>query len=145
MGSEAAALSGTLDLEARLETQGRSVRELIGNLDGTADLVLTEGALGAASATAGGLPVERLDATLVVDRGVVRPAAGEVGFFGPDGIGVLDGYVDLLAWIVDLELTLDAHDGVPLIRQRFFGPLGDPTPLASPSDAVDGPLPAPAD
>ncbi len=145
MGARAEALSGTLDLGARLETHGRSVRELIGNLDGTAALVLTEGALGAASATAGGLPVERLDAGLVVDRGVIRPVPEEVRFFGPDGTGVLDGYLDLLAWIVDLELTLDGHDGSPLLRQRFFGPLGDPTPLGSPSDAVEGRLPAPAE
>ena len=124
-----APLGGTLDLEARLATQGRSIRALIGNLEGALDLVLSDGVLGAASPTDGGIPIERLTGALVVERGVVEPAAPGITFSGPDGVGEVTGSADLLAWMIDLELALDGHDGTPLVRQHLFGPLAEPEAL----------------
>ncbi len=131
LGAAPEALGGTLDLEARLGTHGASLRTLVGNLEGALDLVLTDGVLGAASPAAGGILVERLNGALVVRRGVVAPEADPIDFAGPDGVGRIDGYADLLAWIVDLELALDGHDGTTLVRQRLFGPLAEPAPLAA--------------
>ena len=129
LGAAPEALGGTLDLEARLGTHGASLRALLGNLAGALDLVLTDGVLGAASPANGGILVERLNGALVVQRGVVAPDSDPIDFTGPDGVGRIDGYADLLAWIVDLELALDGHDGTPLVRQRLFGPLAEPVPL----------------
>ena len=140
LGAAPEALGGTLDLEARLGTHGASLRSLLGNLEGTFDLVLTDGVLGAASPADGGILVERLNGALVVQRGVVAPKPDPIDFTGPDGVGRIDGYVDLLAWIVDLELALDGHDGTPLVRQRLFGPLAEPVPLEAGTAAP--PVPA---
>ena len=138
-----AAVHGTLDLEARLATRGGSLRALVSNLQGALDLVLTDGVLGAASPADGGIPVERLAGTLAVERGVISPSASGFAFSGPDGAGLIEGYADLLAWIVDLELALDGHDGTPLVRQRLFGPLAEPVALPSLRGALEGALPAP--
>lgn len=141
LGVAPEALGGTLDMEARLGTHGASLRDLVGNLEGMLDLVLTDGVLGAASPADGGILVERLHGALVVQRGVVAPDPDPIDFIGPDGVGRIDGYADLLAWIVDLELALDGHDGIHLVRQRLFGPLAEPVPLASGT----APQPAPAE
>jgi len=133
MGVMSDALDGTLDLEARLDTSGTSISALVGNLAGQAAIVITDGTIGAAPA--GGIMVDRLNAGLVVERGVVRAAPPGIDFVGPDGNGRIDGYVDLPAWLIDLELALDGANGDPLVRQRFFGDLEDPAQLP-PRDAV---------
>jgi len=134
------ALGGTLDLQAQLATQGSSLRELVGHLRGTLDLVLSDGVLAAASPSDGGIPVERLAASLAIERGVLYLPEAGTAFNGPDGVGRLGGSVDLSAWMMDLELALDAHDGTALVRQELFGPL--PTPsvsLPSPPDRGGAP------
>ena len=146
VGVSREALAGRLALETRLLSSGRSLRALVANLEGQVDLVVDAVLLGAAETGNGGIPVGRLAATLAVERGVVRPLADVITFQGPDGTGMIDGYVDLLAWIVELDLALDGHAGDPLVRQRFFGPVGDAIAIApevSPT-LPDGPAPPPA-
>lgn len=150
LGIDPRALGGTLDLEARLATHGASLREQIGQLEGAVDLVLSDGVLGAASAADGGIRIDRLDGTLEVERGVVAPASEPLDFTGPDGIGRIDGYADLLAWIVDLDLDLDGHNGAPLVRQRLFGSLADPgilprEPALQSEDQQERPPPVPVE
>ena len=132
MGVTPGALSGTLDLEARLNTTGDSISALVGNLAGQAAVVMTDGMIGAAPAD--GIMVDRLNAGLAVERGVVRPAPPGIDFAGPDGDGRIDGYLDLLAWLIDLELTLGGEAGDALVQQRFLGDLDDPA-LLPPRDA----------
>ena len=139
------ALGGTVDLEAQLATHGGSLRALVGNLRGTLDLVSSDGVLGAASPADGGIPVDRLAAAVEVERGVVGFREPGIAFSGPDGVGQIRGVADLLAWMIDLELALDAHDGTPLVRQQLFGPLPTPTVLDLPSREVEDGLPVPAD
>ena len=132
MGVAPGALSGTLDLEARLNTTGDSISALVGNLAGQAAVVLTDGMIGAAPAD--GIMVDRLNAGLAVERGVVRPAPPGVDFTGPDGDGRVDGYLDLLAWLIDLDLLLGGEAGDALVHQQFLGDLDDPA-LLPPRDA----------
>ena len=127
LGTAPDALSGTLDLEARLVTAGDSIAALVGNLAGQAAVVLTDGMIGAAPAD--GIMVDRLNAGLAVERGVVRPAPPGIDFTGPDGDGRIDGYLDLLAWLIDLELRLGGDGGEALVHQRFLGGLDDPALL----------------
>ena len=136
------ALGGTVDLEAQLATHGGSLRALVGNLRGTLDLVSSDGVLGSASTADGGIPVDRLAAALEVERGMVDFHEPGIAFSGPDGVGQIRGAADLLAWMIDLELELDGHDGTPLVRQKLFGPLPAPLVLASPPRQVEGGVPA---
>lgn len=132
MGVAPSALSGTLDLEARLNTAGESISALVGNLAGEAAVVLTDGMMGAAPTD--GIMVDRLTAGLAVERGVVRPLPAGIDFTGPDGDGRIDGYLDLPAWLIDLELMLGGEGGDALVHQRFLGNLEDPASLP-PRDA----------
>jgi hypothetical protein len=132
LGANPRAMTGALDLEARLLSSGRSLRAMVANLEGTVNFVVTDGLLGAAVPDESGIPLRRLEGSLDIDRGVVRPSADGVAFRGPDGTGRIDGYVDLLAWIAELDLTLDGYGGDPLVRQRLFGPIGQVMPMAPP-------------
>ncbi len=138
------ALTGHLSMEARLSTFGSSLRSLVANLGGQLDVVVTDGVLGATAAERSGLPIDRLVATLEAERGIVRPSGDGIAFTGPDGLGSIDGYADLLAWIVELNLASDALDGQPLIRQRVFGPIGDVSAAAADERRRSSETPGPA-
>ena len=127
LGVAPGVMSGTLDLEARLNTVGDSIAVLVGNLAGQAAVVVTNGIIGAAPAD--GIMVDRLDAGLAVERGVVRPAPPGIDFTGPDGTGRISGYLDLPAWLIDLDLRLGGEDGDPLVHQRYLGDLEAPVRL----------------
>jgi hypothetical protein len=154
IGADPQALAGSAAVEARLLSGGDSLRMLVANLEGTVEVVVTDGVLGGTLQQAGGIPVSRLAASLAIERGVVRPVGDGLTFAGPDGTGRIEGYADLLAWIIDLDLAIDGHAGSPLVRQRFFGPLATPDAIrgmpsssqiepSEPPDrpAPDGPLP----
>lgn len=118
-------LAGELDLEARLRTRGRGIRGLVGNLQGPIDLVISQGRLGGVSPEDVGITFERLEAPLSVARGVIQPADGAaLRVAGPAAVASIDGYADLVAWLVELDLTLADEEGEPVARRRFLGPPG---------------------
>jgi hypothetical protein len=131
IGADPGALAGLASLEARLLSGGDSLQALVGNLEGTAEVVITDGVLAGTLREAGGIPISRLGASLAIDRGVVRPVGDGLHFAGPDGTGRIEGYADLLAWMIDLDLAIEGYGGDTLVRQRFFGPLATPEPITS--------------
>lgn len=157
LGADPGAVAGQLDLSARLRSSGRSIRQLVGGLDGTIDLVLVDGRIGGLAASAAvpkGVPgasplqpsvqpenaaatealppldLERLVATFEVERGVVRPAEGPITLRTPARVGNISGYADILAWMLEGEIVMEASEGQHQPRWRLLGPLTDPRPLS---------------
>ena len=143
-----AVLTGRLNAEADLTASGFSAGALLGTLDGTAHLAVTEGALG-------GLDLPAVDTALaapdpaVVQAGVARALAGghtaftsldanaavhggvvvvhEATLAAPSGRMALSGTLDLPIDAADLRVTLtQTLPGAPAIGLRLIGPAAAP-------------------
>ena len=142
--------TGTLDFGAKLSARGRSQRDLVGSLAGSADFKIRNGAvkgfdlhevserlkhpatsagfigiLGAAM-SGGTTRVSSLDGTLAVEKGFIR--IDDMKLVADAGAGEAQGVVDLSAWNTDAHAVfrLTGHKGAPPFRLHLTGPLDDP-------------------
>ena len=142
--------TGTLDFGARLNARGRSQRDLVRSLAGSADFKIRNGAvkgfdlhevsdrlkhpatsagfigiLGAAM-SGGTTRVSSLDGTFIVEKGVIR--TGDMKLVADAGAGEAQGVVDLPAWNTDAHaiFRLTGHKDAPPFRLHLTGPLDDP-------------------
>ena len=138
--------AGTLDAGMKLHARGRSQRDLVRSLAGSADFKIRNGAVkgfdlhevsdrlkhpGASAgfigfldaAMSGGVTrVSSLDATLAVENGVVRTS--DMKLVADAGAGEAQGIVDLPAWNIDTHAVfrLTEHEGAPPLHLRLTGP-----------------------
>ena len=138
--------AGTLDAGMKLHARGRSQRDLVRSLAGSADFKVRNGAVkgfdlhevsdrlkhpGASAgfigfldaAMSGGVTrVSSLDATLAVENGVVRTS--DMKLVADAGAGEAQGIVDLPAWNIDTHAVfrLTEHEGAPPLHLRLTGP-----------------------
>ena len=142
--------TGTLDFGARLSARGRSQRDLVGSLAGSADFKIRNGAvkgfdlhevserlkhpatsagfigiLGAAM-SGGATRVSSLDGTFAVEKGFIR--TDDMKLVADAGAGEARGVVNLPAWNTDAHAVfrLTGHKGAPPFRVHLTGPLHDP-------------------
>ena len=142
--------TGTFDFGAKLSARGRSQRDLVGSLAGSADFKIRNGAvkgfdlhevserlkhpatsagfigiLGAAM-SGGATRVSSLDGTFAVERGFIR--TDDMKLVADAGAGEAQGVVNLPAWNTDAHAVfrLTGHKGAPPFRVHLTGPLHDP-------------------
>ena len=113
-------LRGRLDLEAKLEGQGRSVAELVGSLDGSGSVALGEARLPEVGATEASPVLEgvSLQGPFGVESGIATSLNPGLALAFPSGNGKAFFRLDLLAWILDASIEAGA------LNQRFLGPPG---------------------
>ena len=139
--------SGVLDAGMKLRARGRSQRDLVESLAGSADFRVRDGAvkgfdlhevsrrlkhpaasvgflglLGAAM-SGGVTRVSSFDATLAVENGVVRTSDMKLVAGAGAGAGEAQGVVDLPAWNIDAHAVfrLTEHEGAPPLHLRLAG------------------------
>lgn len=130
-------LAGRLDLSARLLARGQSVADFARSLEGEGELALRDGSMAGVSFPpgAGPAPLEpvltglRLWGPLRATRGVV--ASGAPGLeltYGSGGVGRAELRFDLLAWLLELDLTATEPEPAAL---RLIGAPGRLRPVPS--------------
>ena len=134
---------GTVDLNGRVATTGQSFREWVANIDGSFDLVAYEAQIDLVG-DGETVSFDQLSGPFAIKRGVVMPGDRPTTVTSSSRSGVIDGSVDLLAWMVDLGITID-DDLSAGGEWRLFGPLADPdlfpkrTAKVSPTSGVSKP------
>ena len=133
----APALGGELSLGARLAASGRSMAELVGTLEGDAELELAHGTLPPLLPGAAPQPIRALSGHLVAKRGVLR-SEPDLALTLADAEGDVRFRLDLAAWIAELAVTLappGPEDRAKTVTRRFVGPpdrlrpvVGEPEP-----------------
>lgn len=113
-------VAGLLDLRLRGDSAGRSVAEMIGNLDGTVDLLWRDAELTAL----GGNPVTT-QGKLRLDRGILRSDGQMLELANDQGRAAIALDIDLAAWIAEIGLQLTDPQGKGR-SLRLLGPIGRP-------------------
>jgi hypothetical protein len=117
-------IQGSLDLEAALLAQGRSIADLVASLTGSGDISLRAARL--PDVEAGPAAAATLSGPFSVAEGMLESAPPGLALAFPGGTATLGLRLDLLAWI--LEASLDAGGST----RRFLGPPGRIRLLPSP-------------
>ena len=138
----ASALGGELSLGARLAASGRSLAELVGTLEGEADVALDHGTLPPLLPGGAPQPILALDGHIAAERGILT-AQPDLALTLKDAEGEVRLQFDLAAWIADLALTLRPtwpEDRAKIVTRRFVGPPDRLRPVRRESEPADAAL-----
>jgi hypothetical protein len=117
------AIEGTADLYAEATLTGRSPFELVRNLAGDLTFSVRDGAIEGLG------PLAALDASFDIHRGIAEASAARLELEG--GEARIEGVADLLLWVADLTVEIDAAaapEGTPR-RFKLVGALDRLRPL----------------